>query len=217
MIFKGGLLGVGVLKVEIKLWYQTKFFMIWCQYHKRTSNQFLRSWQWVGIEMAICLWKKKQSKIWEIFGQLQTFPSQIVLQIRRDLTVLDTALGYVRCLLQVARNECSCNLSQIPLSQLSVQTTTQNVMWSMSYMFCWHGYWPQSHSQKKNIIEYFCVMYIVACQRGGVSNEPPGQRQDTGPGILFGQEGITLCHWHTAYLLSVHEPLDHCATARSRR
>ena len=27
-------------------------------------------------------------------------------------------------------------------------------------------------------------VYIVACQRGGVSNEPPGQRQDTGPGIL---------------------------------
>ncbi len=26
---------------------------------------------------------------------------------------------------------------------------------------------------------------IVACQRGGVSNEPPRQRQDTGPGILW--------------------------------
>ena len=26
--------------------------------------------------------------------------------------------------------------------------------------------------------------YIVACQRGGVSNKPLGQRQDTGPGIL---------------------------------
>ncbi len=25
---------------------------------------------------------------------------------------------------------------------------------------------------------------IVTCQRGGASNEPPGQRQDTGPGIL---------------------------------
>ncbi len=29
------------------------------------------------------------------------------------------------------------------------------------------------------------ALYIVACQRGGVSNEPPGQRQDTGPGILW--------------------------------
>ena len=32
-------------------------------------------------------------------------------------------------------------------------------------------------------------MTIVACQRGGVSNKPTlgsGQRQDTGPGILFG-------------------------------
>ncbi len=28
-------------------------------------------------------------------------------------------------------------------------------------------------------------MYIVACQRGGVSNEPPGQRQHTGPGIAY--------------------------------
>ena len=27
--------------------------------------------------------------------------------------------------------------------------------------------------------------YIVACQRGGVSNKPPRQRQDTGPGILW--------------------------------
>ena len=26
---------------------------------------------------------------------------------------------------------------------------------------------------------------IVACQRGGVSNKPLGQRQDTGPGILW--------------------------------
>ncbi len=26
---------------------------------------------------------------------------------------------------------------------------------------------------------------IVACQRGEVSNKPPGQRQDTGPGILW--------------------------------
>ncbi len=29
------------------------------------------------------------------------------------------------------------------------------------------------------------ILYINACQRGGVSNEPPGQRQDTGPGILW--------------------------------
>ncbi len=28
-------------------------------------------------------------------------------------------------------------------------------------------------------------LYIVACQRGGVSNELLGQRQDTGPGILW--------------------------------
>ncbi len=28
-------------------------------------------------------------------------------------------------------------------------------------------------------------IYIVACQRGGVSNEPPGQQQDTGLGILW--------------------------------
>ncbi len=27
--------------------------------------------------------------------------------------------------------------------------------------------------------------YIVACQRGGFSNKPLGQRQDTGPGILW--------------------------------
>ncbi len=26
---------------------------------------------------------------------------------------------------------------------------------------------------------------VVACRRGGVSNKPPGQRQDTGPGILW--------------------------------
>ncbi len=29
------------------------------------------------------------------------------------------------------------------------------------------------------------IEHIVACQRGGVSNEPLGQRQDTGPGILW--------------------------------
>ncbi len=29
------------------------------------------------------------------------------------------------------------------------------------------------------------TVYIVACQRGGVSNKPLGQRQDTGPGILW--------------------------------
>ncbi len=32
---------------------------------------------------------------------------------------------------------------------------------------------------------YSVFKNIVACQRGGVSNEPPGQRQDTGPGILW--------------------------------
>ena len=29
-------------------------------------------------------------------------------------------------------------------------------------------------------------VYIVACQQGGVSNEPLGQQQDTGPGIYEG-------------------------------
>ena len=28
-------------------------------------------------------------------------------------------------------------------------------------------------------------IHIVACKRGGVSNEPPGHRQETGPGILI--------------------------------
>ncbi len=33
---------------------------------------------------------------------------------------------------------------------------------------------------------WFAVcLFIVACQRGWVSNEPLGQRQDTGPGILW--------------------------------
>ena len=32
-------------------------------------------------------------------------------------------------------------------------------------------------------------LYIVACQRDGVSNEPLGQRQDTGPGILWSVKG----------------------------
>ncbi len=30
-----------------------------------------------------------------------------------------------------------------------------------------------------------CTIYIVACQGGGVSNKLLGQRQDTGPGILW--------------------------------
>ncbi len=41
----------------------------------------------------------------------------------------------------------------------------------------WYG---MSH-----IIYQYYRKYIVACQRGRVSNEPPGQRQDTGPGILW--------------------------------
>ena len=32
--------------------------------------------------------------------------------------------------------------------------------------------------------ETLIIYCIVACQRGGVSNKPRGQRQDTGPGIL---------------------------------
>ena len=36
---------------------------------------------------------------------------------------------------------------------------------------------------------------IVACQRGGVSNEPHGQRQDTGPGILWSVHRWTRPTW----------------------
>ncbi len=43
------------------------------------------------------------------------------------------------------------------------------------------------HIHWKQIIPH----HIVACQRGGVSNEPLGQRQDTGPGILWS------VHWWT--------------------
>ncbi len=40
--------------------------------------------------------------------------------------------------------------------------------------------------QIPNVSHYREVInvYIVACQRGGVSNKPLGQQQDTGPGIL---------------------------------
>ncbi len=46
----------------------------------------------------------------------------------------------------------------------------------------------------------FDPFYIVTCQRGGVSNEPPGQRQDTGPGILWSHT------WFALFLLRQGEP-----------
>ncbi len=62
------------------------------------------------------------------------------------------------------------------------------------------------HSEKKSISEY---IYIVACQRGGVSNKPilgSGQQQDTGSGILWYNHTFdplftkTVWAWHVAIL-----------------
>ncbi len=53
-----------------------------------------------------------------------------------------------------------------------------------------------------------CV-HIVACQRDGVSNKPLGQRQDTGPGILWSIHRWTKgtnCIFDLPFLLRQGEP-----------
>ncbi len=53
--------------------------------------------------------------------------------------------------------------------------TTSGSVYSREVHWVWIFPWVAEPLQVQN---------IVACQRGGVSNKPPGQRQDTGPGIL---------------------------------
>ncbi len=62
----------------------------------------------------------------------------------------------------------------------------------------------------------FLIYHTVACQRGGVSNEPLGQRQDTGPGILW-----SIHRWiknlkkeRTAHLIRVFFYYDRVSLAR---
>ncbi len=47
------------------------------------------------------------------------------------------------------------------------------------------GPWGPAIAHGVGILTKLYEIYIVACQRGGVSKEPPGQRQDMGPGILW--------------------------------
>ncbi len=50
-------------------------------------------------------------------------------------------------------------------------------------------------SKNPNKLIFLGCEYIVACQRGGISNETPGQRQDTGPGILWSVHRGTRPTW----------------------
>ncbi len=75
--------------------------------------------------------------------------------------------------------------------------------------------WLSIHYQSCNIQVYLCRysiylfdyylpvdhLYIVACQRGGVSNEPPGQRQDMGPSKLGNHLDRKFLKERTAHLI----------------
>ena len=73
----------------------------------------------------------------------------------------------------------------ISMEHLAVKDTAHNFQHPHHQLTMGSHLWLVIILLYKNAIGQTRKQYIVACQRSGVSNEPPQQRQDTGPGILW--------------------------------